>query len=58
MNAEVKNENTYNLNMKVKEGTKANINNRQDNIIITFELIGNRKSNMKYNDVIDKEVNI
>lgn len=48
-----KNENAYNLKMKVNEGTKPNINNVNVKMTMTFELTGNRKSKTKVKDEMD-----
>jgi hypothetical protein len=36
---------------------KPNINNKNMKMTMIFELMGNRKSNMKDNDEMDKELN-
>jgi hypothetical protein len=57
MKEEPTNENAYNLNMKEKEGMNEKMKSRNTRMMITLELMGNRKSRMNDNDEMDRELN-
>ena len=52
----LKNENAYNLKMKVNEGTKPKRKRRKRNVMREDELMGYRKSNMNDNPERDREL--